>query len=62
MLDLLIVSVLTVQKSFIHSDQMIVVSNQPHEDLDFVETVVVNRGVRMRLFHSVVNAAAWLNE
>lgn len=40
----------------------VVVSKQPHEDLDFVETVVVNRGVRMRLFDSVVNAAAWLNE
>ena len=40
----------------------VVVSKQQHEDLDFVETVVVNRGARMRLFDSVVNAAAWLNE
>ena len=40
----------------------VTVSQLPHNDLQFIETVSVNRGVNMRIFDSVDHALAWLNK
>ena len=39
-----------------------VIQGPLREDLEFIETVATNRGRRMRIFDSMDEATAWLNE
>lgn len=49
-------------ESFRHIKHAIVVSDSTPEDINFIETVAVNRGSNMQIFNSIDAAVSWLNK